>query len=92
MKQSVPKEAISEFSFRKPAVYKIEVQGELNESFTGRLGGMQINVIRSPGNKPVTVLIGQINDQAALSGILTALYDFQIPIISVITLKEKNRN
>ncbi len=90
MKQSTPNKAISEFSFRKPAVYKIEVQGELNESFTERLGGMQINVIRSQGNKPVTVLIGQINDQSALSGILTTLYDFQFTIISVIMLKENH--
>ena len=88
MKQTKPKKAISEFSFRKPAVYKIEVQGELNGSFAERLGGMQINVIRSPGSKPVSVLVGQINDQAALSGILTTLYDFQFTIISVIMLKE----
>jgi hypothetical protein len=88
MKQTKPNKALSEFSFHKPAVYKIEVQGELSGSFTERLAGMQINVLRKQGTKPISVLVGQINDQAALSGILTTLYDFQFTIISVIMLKE----
>ena len=87
MKQATPPQTPDKFSFRKPAVYKIEVQGELNKNFTERLGDMQISVDRSQENGPVTVLVGQINDQAALSGILTALYNFQFTIISVVMLK-----
>jgi hypothetical protein len=83
-----PKKVISEISFRKPAVYKIELQGELNESFTERLGGMQINVSRAQGTKPVTILVGQINDQAALSGILNTLYELHLSIMSVNILKD----
>ena len=78
-----------EFSFQKPALYKIKVVGELKENWSKRLQGMQINVKRSPGRMPVSVLIGQINDQSALSGVLNALYDFNMTIISVRMLKSK---
>jgi hypothetical protein len=78
-----PIQKAEEFGFQKPAVYKIKVQGEINGSLANRLGGLQINVNRSKANTLETVLIGQINDQAALSGLLNTLYDFHIPIISV---------
>ena len=78
----------SEFSFRKPAVYKIIVQGEMDENWSDRLGGMQISVTREKDNQPQTELIGKINDQAALSGVLNTLYDFQFTIISLNILKE----
>jgi hypothetical protein len=77
-----------EFSFRKPAVYKIIVQGEMDENWSDRLGGMQISVTREKDNQPQTELIGKINDQAALSGVLNTLYDFQFAIISLNILKE----
>ena len=88
MKLSTPNKALAEFSFRKPAVYRIIVQGELDESWSEKLGGLQINVDRSNDKKPITVLIGQINDQSALSGVLTALHDFHFPIISVNLLND----
>ena len=88
MKPSTLNQSLSEFSFRKPAMYKIIVQGELDRSWSERLAGLQINVDRSKDKKPVTVLIGQINDQSALSGVLTALYDFHFPIISVNLLND----
>ena len=76
-----------EFSFQKPAMYKIKVQGEIKGSWSEKLQGLQINIERSPGEKPVSILIGQINDQSALSGLLNALYDFNMTIISVNILK-----
>ena len=78
-----------EFSFQNPAMYKIKVQGELKESWSEKLQGLQINIERSLGKKPVSVLIGQINDQSALSGVLNALYDYNMTIISVRMLKSK---
>ncbi len=72
-----------EFSFTKAAIYKIKVQGDLSRNWSDNLAGMQINVERRKGKEPVSVLVGQINDQAALSGILTALYELHLAIISV---------
>ncbi len=78
-----------EFSFQKPAMYKIQVQGVLKGSWSEKLQGLQINIERSPGEKPVSILIGQIDDQAALSGVLNTLYDFNMTIISVQMLRSK---
>ena len=78
-----------DFTFQKSAMYKIKVQGELNENWSERLLGMQISIERSENKKPVSVLIGQINDQSALSGVLNALYEYNMTIISVRMLKSK---
>lgn len=80
----------SKFSFIKPAVYKIKVLGDLNVSWSERLGGLQINIEKSKDRDPVSVLIGQINDQSALSGILNTLYENHLTIISVNMLKVEN--
>ena len=78
-----------EFRFQTRAMYKIKVQGELKEEWSERLQGMQINVDRSQVKKTVSVLVGQINDQSALSGVLNALYEFNMTILSVHMLKNK---
>ena len=80
---------MTDFKFQSPAVYKIKINGAINESWSERLCGMQINVERSKGSEPVTVLIGQINDQTALSGVLNTLYENHLSIISVNMLDEK---
>ena len=80
---------MADFKFQNPAVYKIKINGAINESWSERLGGMQINVERSKGSEPVTILIGQINDQTALSGVLNTLYENHLSIISVNMLDEK---
>ena len=80
----------SGISFTEPSIYKIKVKGALNESWSERLGGMQINVERSREDGPITVLVGRINDQSALSGILNSLYESHLTIISVYMLKDEN--
>ena len=78
----------SGFSFRIPTVYKIIIQGEMDENWSDRLGGMQISVTREKEDQPQTELTGRMNDQAALMGVLNTLYDFQFTIISLCILKE----
>ena len=77
-----------EINFKKEAIYKIIVDGVLNESFSMRLPEMQIKVSRDNRKKPFTSLIGEIKDQAALSGILNSLYDMQHVVISVNMLSD----
>ncbi len=79
-----------EFSFIKPAIYKIKVHGHLMNNWTERLGGMQINLTKTKDKSLISIIIGQINDQAALSGILNTLYESHLTIISVNMLKDKN--
>jgi len=45
--------------------------------------GLQLSVEKGEGQKYVSTLIGKIDDQAALSGILNMLYDMHITVISV---------
>ena len=39
--------------------------------------------------QPMTILIGNLKDQSALSGVLNAIYDLHLPVISVEYLDEK---
>ena len=81
------KNNMSKFNFITPAVYEIRVIGGLDTNWSERLGGLQITN-KNPGDlDSVSVLIGQISDQAALSGVLNTLYDNHVTIISVNMLK-----
>ncbi len=79
----------TESHFTNPAVYKIKVTGDLSEQWSNRLGGMQIKVDRSKNHDPVSVLVGRINDQAALSGVLNTLYGLHVSILSVSIMKDE---
>ena len=39
------------FTFSKPAIYQIKVQGDLPETWSDSLGGMQITVSRKTGEQ-----------------------------------------
>jgi hypothetical protein len=67
----------------EPAVYRIVVQGRLDESMSDRLGGMRITTSECPGHTPETTLVGRLRDQAALSGVLNSLYELHLPVLSV---------
>jgi len=54
------------------------------------IGDMSITTDSTTGKSPVTSLVGHLVDQAALSGVLKALYDQRIPILSVENLDERN--
>ena len=76
--------------FNTPAVYLIEVRGQLGEKWSGHLGGMQITYARKVKGQVVTQLKGRISDQTSLAGILKALYDMHFTILSVNVLDEKD--
>ncbi len=75
--------------FEAPASYRIRVQGHLDDSWSDRLGGMVITRAFTADKQPMTILIGRLMDQAALCGVLNALYDLHLPVISVEFLDEK---
>lgn len=67
----------------KPASYSIRVVGELDQSWSDRLGGLTITCSNQQGKQTITTLSGSIIDQAALFGVLKALYDMRLPLVSV---------
>jgi len=69
-----------------PAHYQVRVQGRLDERFSDRLGGMTI-AHASQGDEPaVTILEGQLQDQAALFCVLNYLYELHLSLLSVVCL------
>ena len=76
------------FKLETPATYRIRAQGVLDTSWSDRLGGMSISQMTSENKAPVTILVGHLQDQAALAGVLNALYDLHMPLLSVENLDE----
>jgi hypothetical protein len=64
------------------AIYRIHVQGRLDDRLADRLGGMQVTEVRVSGKEPETILVGRLVDQASLTGILNSLYELHLPVIS----------
>ena len=67
----------------KPATYCIRVAGFLDKNWSDRLAGLEIVCDEGHGRKVVTALTGPLIDQAALFGVLNALYDMHLPLLSV---------
>jgi hypothetical protein len=65
------------------SLYRISVQGFVDESWSDRMNGVEIRVQDLPDEAPVTVLTGHFIDQAALAGALSTLYDLGYPLLKV---------
>ncbi len=72
--------------FEKPAIYRIRVTGHIDDSLSGQLGGMVITRAFTADSRPITILVGHMNDQAALSGVLNELYELHRPLLTVESL------
>ena len=73
------------YPFDNPGIYAIHVAGEVDESWSDRLGGLTIFKSETVGEEPqpVTVLIGLMMDQAALAGALDTLYQNRYQLLYV---------
>jgi hypothetical protein len=78
----------------QPATYRITVQGWVSMPWEDWFGGLSVSHLEStqdaqpnstPPSMPVemTILTGQVEDQAALLGTLQKLYSFGLPILSL---------
>ena len=47
------------------------------------LGGMTISQATAEADPPITTLLGELSDQAALAGVLNAIYEMHLPVLSV---------
>ena len=70
-------------TFDCPATYQIAVQGRIDPSWSGRLQGLSIRQPAEDMDPPVTTLEGELTDQAALVGVLNALYELHLPVVLV---------
>jgi hypothetical protein len=69
--------------FDCPATYKLIVQGWIDHTWSDRLEGMTICQASMEGGSPVTILEGELSDQAALAGVLNSIYELHLTVLSV---------
>lgn len=66
-------------SMNQPATYQIQVLGRLPDHWSESFGQLQVQVDDRSG-EVITTLWGTVADQAALHGILQALYVLRLPV------------
>jgi hypothetical protein len=69
--------------FSDPGIYQIEALGHLPHGFSDRVRGMQIIPKDIGADMTIFILTGQISDQIALAGILDALFDMHMVLLSL---------
>jgi hypothetical protein len=74
---------LADLKFTSPAAYRIYVKGFLDESWSDRFSGLQIENQTSATEPPKTILQGTLLDQAQLLGVLNNLYEMHMSLISV---------
>jgi len=63
-------------------VYRIEVRGALDERVASRVAGMRVTT-RPEADGSVVLIEGRLNDQAALVGLLQALLQLDMSLVSI---------
>lgn len=71
-----------------PADYEIRVLGALDLTWSDRLQRLSIRVIEYADRVLVTSLSGKLKDQAALLGVLNALFSLKLPLLFVCSLEQ----
>jgi hypothetical protein len=69
--------------YDQPASYQIKIQGRIDPSMSDLLEGLTISIVNQEGIPPVTILEGELRDQAALAGVLNSLYEMHLLVLSV---------
>ncbi len=71
--------------FESPVIYTIRIIGRLDKSWSKRLSGLNILSYHTAliDGMEMTKLTGELIDQAALMGVLNALYNLRLTIWSV---------
>ena len=74
-----------DISFDVPATYRIIVTGRIDRLWCEDLGGMDIHIENHnhENELAITILTGQVRDQAELMGIMNSLYELHMTVLSV---------
>jgi|GEM_PF-1743802 len=73
-------------NFRGQATYQITVKGKVAPDFMNRLNNLSVSHTES-NDQILSTLTGEIEDQAALNGLLNVLFDHQYDVISVMKIR-----
>ena len=69
--------------FSGQGLYEIKVKGHIDEAWSSWFEEMAIKTGFAEDRTPVTTFTGQLDDQAALQGVLGKIRDINMPLISV---------
>ncbi|MBK8049803.1 MAG: hypothetical protein IPK16_23470 [Anaerolineales bacterium] len=67
----------------QPATYQIVVQGTLDPSWADTFGDLHIEHHLRKDGAAITLLTGEVTDQAALAGVLNLTHMLGMPLLSV---------
>lgn len=76
-------ESYRKLNMHSPAVFRICIQGELDESWFEYFGAQSASVEEDKAGSKVTVIVSEPMDQGALVGLVNHLNALGIPLISV---------
>lgn len=67
----------------EPGIYRIVIQGRLDDSWTDWFGGMELAASLTDDGQTITSLSGAIVDQAQLHSVLTRVRDLGLTLLLV---------
>ena len=76
-------ESNRKLNMREPAVFRIRIQGELDESWFEHFGAQSTSLETDQAGNKITLIISEPMDQGALVGLVNYLNALGIPLISV---------
>ena len=83
---------ITKLGLCQPAMYQIEVVGHLNDKKAMWFRNLSLANAYGEDDTPITILVGEVLDQAALHGLLTKIRDLGLPLLAVNRLKSNEQN
>ena len=72
--------------------YEITVKGTLDPGWSDWFTGMTVIVEALRARRPLTRLTGQVDDQAALRGMLNMLWDLNLSLVSVTCIEAREES
>jgi len=66
-----------------PAIYEIRAEGCLDEDWSDWFGDLIVTVRSAADGSTITCLTGIVEDQPALRGLLSKIWDMNLALISV---------
>ncbi len=64
-------------------IYRITISGTLDANWSKWFSGLTVQCDTAADGTPLTVLTGEVRDQAALRGILNKVWDLNLTLVAV---------
>ena len=72
-------------------VYQVKIRGALGEDWSEWLGAVRVRHEPASDGSPLTILVIDVKDSAALFGVLERIRDLHLSLVSLAELPVRNR-